>query len=195
VPSAPSLSGEIISNAQQFIASLNEADVKELGRNLNTLVVNLNRRVEALPVAELAAETMALLKDTRGAVNRLNAILAKPDIDATMHNLETASGRLDRLLAEPGLTRSVDNTAALTGRLRELAESGDVDRMVKSVDDLAQRLDAVVGDNQYDLRVIVQDLRATAGNLRTLSETLKRYPAGALVGGPPEKLQLPGKAP
>jgi len=56
-------------------------------------------------------------------------------------------------------------------------------------------MDAFVADNQYDVRVIVQDLRATAGNLRTLSETLKRYPAGALIGGPPTKLQLPGKSP
>jgi len=34
----------------------------------------------------------------------------------------------------------------------------------------------------------------TADNLRTLSENIKRYPAGALVGGPPEKVQLPGRS-
>jgi ABC-type transporter Mla subunit MlaD len=125
----------------------------------------------------------------------VNAILAKPEIDATLRNVDSASSSLDRLLADPGLKATVDNTSAVTDRLRKLAESGEVDQMVKSIDDLAQRLDAFVGDNQYDVRVIVQDLRVTADNLRTLSATLKRYPAGALIGGPPERLQLPGKSP
>ena len=49
----------------------------------------------------------------------------------------------------------------------------------------------MLGDNQYDVRTILQDLRVTANNLRTLSETVKRYPAGALIGGPPEKVVLP----
>lgn len=48
-----------------------------------------------------------------------------------------------------------------------------------------------MGDNQYDLRVTIEDLRATADNLRVLSESIKRYPAGLLVGGPPEKVPFP----
>jgi phospholipid/cholesterol/gamma-HCH transport system substrate-binding protein/paraquat-inducible protein B len=195
VPSAPSLTSEIIANAQQFLASLNEADVKELGKNLNRLVVALNRKVDQLPVAEMSTEATAALKDARVAINRLNAILARPEIDAAVHSIASASGRLDRLLADEAVKQTVDNTAVFTDRLRKLGESGDLDRMVTSIEDMAQRIDALVADNQYDVRVIVQDLRATAGNLRTLSETLKRYPAGALIGGPPNKLQLPGKSP
>ena len=191
MPSAPSLSGEIVASVQRILGSLNEADIQELGQNLNKLTVSLTKKVGELPVDELAA----LLKDTRATVNRLNVVLEKPDVDVTLHNLAAATGHLNRLLADPGLTASVDNASAFTGRLRKLADSGEFDRLVQSIGNLAQRLDAVAGDNQYDVRVIVQDLRATADNLRTLSETLKRYPAGALIGGPPEKLQIPGKSP
>ena len=52
---------------------------------------------------------------------------------------------------------------------------------VKNLDQTIARLDAMIGDNQYDVRLIVQDLRTTAANLRVLSETIKRYPAGALL--------------
>jgi ABC-type transporter Mla subunit MlaD len=76
-----------------------------------------------------------------------------------------------------------------------MIDDGELDRLVKDLDDASERLDALVGDNQYDVRGTVEDLRATAGNLRALSESIKRYPAGALVGGPPEKIQLPGPAP
>jgi ABC-type transporter Mla subunit MlaD len=195
LPSAPSLTGEIIANVQRFLANLNEANVKELGQNANKLVVSLNKKVDELPVAELSAQASVLLKDSRATVNRLKVILEKPEIDKTLHNLDSASGHLDRILGDPGLKTTVDNASAFTGRLRKLADSGKIDQMVKSIDDLVQRLDAVASDNQYDVRVIVQDLHATADNLRTLSETLKRYPAGVLIGGPPEKIQVPGKSP
>jgi ABC-type transporter Mla subunit MlaD len=171
LPSAPGLAGEIIANAQQFLGRLNEANVNELGQNLNKLIMALNKKVDEVPLSELYGKASALLTDSRLVVNDLKRILAKPDIDETLHNL-----------------------AATSGRLRKFADSGEIDQMGKSFDDLAQRLDAVVGDNQYDMRVIVQDLRSTADNLRTLSETLKRYPAGALIGGPPEKLQFPGES-
>jgi hypothetical protein len=45
------------------------------------------------------------------------------------------------------------------------------------------------------VRAIVEDMRTTAGNLRALSENVRRYPAGVLVGGPPEKIQLQGHSP
>jgi hypothetical protein len=63
--------------------------------------------------------------------------------------------------------------------------------MVTHIDETVQRLDALIGDNQYDARVIVQDLRSTAANLREFSETVKQTPARALVAGPPDKVQLP----
>jgi len=195
VPSAPSFTGELLANAHQFIASLNKADVALLGQNLNKLVVTLNDKISALPVKELSADAVEVVEGARVAVARVNEVLAKPDVDAAVHNLASASARLDRLLAEPGFKQTVDNAAQISARLRKLADSGDLDRMAKNINDAAARIDGVIRDNQYDVRVLVQDLRVTAGNLRTLSETLKRYPAGALLGGPPDKVKIPGKSP
>ena len=66
---------------------------------------------------------------------------------------------------------------------------------MKGIDGAAARLDVLLGDNQYDVRMIVQDLRMTAGNLRALSDTIRRDPAGILIGGPPQKVRLPGGTP
>ncbi|HTO61405.1 MAG TPA: MlaD family protein [Bradyrhizobium sp.] len=185
VPSAPSLTGEIITNVQAFLSSLNEADVKTLARNVNALVVNLDRKVTDTPIAELVGNANA-------TVVRIDRILAAAPIDHALHKIDSAAARFDDLLADPGLKQTVDNAAAVSGRLRNLAESGALDRMIKHIDGTAERLDALIGDNQYDVRVIVQNLRVTADNLRVLSENLKRNPAGVLLGGPPEKIQLPG---
>jgi phospholipid/cholesterol/gamma-HCH transport system substrate-binding protein len=191
VPSAPSLTGEIIAGAQSFIASLNEADVKEVGQNLNKLIVNLNDKLDKVPLGEISTELKGALKSARQTIDRVDRVIAGAPIDETVQNLASASARLDKLLADPGLRQTVDNTAAVTERLRKIAESGELDRVVRDIDETVQRLDAMLGDNQYDVRTILQDLRVTAANLRTLSETVKRNPAGALLGGPPEKVVLP----
>jgi hypothetical protein len=66
---------------------------------------------------------------------------------------------------------------------------------VRRIDDLASRLDGTVQDNRYEVRAIVQDLRVAADNIRILSDNLKRNAAvGVLLGGPPEKVQFPGKS-
>jgi ABC-type transporter Mla subunit MlaD len=187
VPSAPSLTGEIVANAQAFLAHLNEVDIKRLGENLNALVATLDKKVSDAPVAEL-------VKNANATIQRVDRILAAAPIDHAVQKIDSAATHLDGLLAEPELKGTVDNVAAITGRLRKLADDGDLDRMIKRIDDAAERIDGMIGDNQYDIRVLVQDLRTTAGNLRVLSETIKRYPAGALMAGPPERIQFPGSS-
>lgn len=172
LPSAPSSAGEIIAKAQSFLASLNEADIQRLGQNLNTLVRDLDTKLGEIPVTDLATHL-------QGALKTANSTLS----------------RMDRLLADPSLKQTLDNAAVISARVRQMTDDGELDRLVKDLDDTSERLDALVGDNQYDVRATVEDLRTTAGNLRALSESVKRYPAGVLVGGPPEKVQLPGHSP
>src|SRR5215475_10712523 len=111
VPSAPSLTGEIIANAQTFLANLNAADVKTLGQSLNTLVVNLNKKVSEAPVAEL-------FKNANATVERLGRVLAAAPIDHTLRKIDSAASSLDGLLADPGLKQTVENIAASSGHLR-----------------------------------------------------------------------------
>jgi ABC-type transporter Mla subunit MlaD len=154
VPSAPSRTGEIIAKAQVFVASLSEVDIKNLGENLNRLLVNLNGKVGELPLAQLSADADNVLRKLNATIERVNL-------------------------------------GVITGSLRRVADRGDLDRTITQIDESIERLNGLLGDNQYDVRIIVQDLRVTADNLRELSATVKRYPAGALISGPPEKVRLP----
>jgi phospholipid/cholesterol/gamma-HCH transport system substrate-binding protein/paraquat-inducible protein B len=168
VPSAPSSAGEIMAKAQTFLATLNEADIAALSRNLNTLVTHVDAKLDELPVADIS--------------ERMRQVLGHAD---------TTLARIDALAGDPALKETLANAAAISAGVRKITDGGDLDRMIKGIDTAAERVDALLGDNQYDVRAIVQDLRVTADNLRAVSESIKRYPAGALVGGPPEKVQLP----
>jgi len=172
LPSAPSSAGQIIANAQAFLASLDEVDIRKLGQNLNALVTRLDGKLGELPVAELSA--------------RLHDVLG---------SAEATLSRIDTTLGDPAIRETLDNAAVVSARLRKIVDDGDLDRTIRSVEETAERLDSLLGDNQYDVRVIVQDLQTTADNLRSLSETIRRYPAGAVFGGPPEKVELPERSP
>ena len=191
VPSAPSLASELITGIQNLVSSLDKADIQQLGQNLNTLVLTANRKLEELPVAQLSADAAGLLKDARATVDRVDRVIAQSPIEQTLRNLASASARVDKVLADPGIQQTVDNAAAISARLRKNVENGEIDRIAKNLDRAVQRADALLADNQYDIRGVVQDLRVIAANLRTVSETVKRYPPGLLVGGPPEKVQVP----
>jgi ABC-type transporter Mla subunit MlaD len=186
VPSAPSFASEILSGIQNLVSNLDKADIQQLGQNLNTLVVNANKKLDELPVAELSTNADGLLRDARATINRVQAPL-----DQTLRNLSAASARVDALLADPALGQTVGNAAAITGRLRKTVEGAEIDRIVKKLDLTLQRVDALLADNQYDIRGVVQDLRVAASNLRTVTENAKRYPPGVLISGPPEKVQVP----
>ena len=186
IPSAPSVANEIIAGVQNLVSSLDKADIKQLGQNLNMLVVTANKKLDELPVAALAADAGGFFKDARTTINR-----AQGPLDQTLRNLASASSRVDTVLADPALNQTIKNAAVVTGRLSKISEAGDIDRIVKKLDVTLQRIDALLADNQYDIRGVVQDLRVSASNLRTLTENAKRYPPGLLVGGPPEKVQVP----
>jgi ABC-type transporter Mla subunit MlaD len=178
LPAAPNSVGDIVTKAQTFLASLNEADIKQLGQNLNRLVSDVDEKLGELPVSELSGSAQKLLANANSTLQRVDSVAA----------------RLDSLVGDPALRETLQNVSVLSGRLRRISDDGDLDRLVKEIDEATGRLDGVLGDNQYDVRVIVQDLRATAENLRAMSETIKRDPAGVLLSGPPQKVQIPGGA-
>jgi|HubBroStandDraft_2_1064218.scaffolds.fasta_scaffold24916_4 ABC-type transporter Mla subunit MlaD len=194
LPSAPSSVGEIVAKAQSFLASLNEADIKQLGQNLNRLVSDVDTKLGELPVGELSGSAQNLLTNANATLERIDHILAVAPIDHTLVSLDSAATHLDSLVGDPALPETLQNLAVLSARLRKMSDEGDLDRLVSGMDQAAERLQVILGDNQYDVRVIVQDLRVTSNNLRALSETIRRDPAGVLLGGPPSKVQLPGGA-
>ena len=150
------------------MASLSEVDAKALGESLNKLLVTLNAKVGEMPMARLTADADEVLRSANATIVRAQPLVTD-------------------------LKQSVDNLAVITRSVRGLADRGDLDRTMKHIDEALERLNGLLGDNQYDVRIIVRDLRKTAENLRELSAAIKRYPAGALVGGPPEKVRLPAE--
>jgi hypothetical protein len=98
---------------------------------------------------------------------------AKPGRDAGNPSLPSgsANARLGNTIDTPEGASA--NAVVRAAAVRRLAVWSEIDRMMESINDMAQSIEGLVVDHRYDINVIVQDLRATAADLRTLSAPLK----------------------
>jgi ABC-type transporter Mla subunit MlaD len=184
LPSAPSLTNRIVANAQSFLASLDEADIAQLGQNLNRLVVTLDKRLTAFPMDKVGTELVATLAASRSAMERIDRTLAASKLDASF-------ARVNKILSDPAFDSAPQDLAVIAARLRKLAESGDLERALVGVDQLLARSNRMLADNEEPLRAALIDLRDTLANLRVLTETVKRWPPGLFFSTPPQSVPLP----
>jgi phospholipid/cholesterol/gamma-HCH transport system substrate-binding protein/paraquat-inducible protein B len=191
IPSAPSLTNQIIANAQNFLASLNQANVQDLGQNLNKLVVTFEAQMQQAKLDEIASDVRATLVTMRSALQRVDNVLAKGELDQTLRGMRQATERLNVVLAQPGLKETPQNLAAATASLRQLMESGELQRTVARLDQAAGEARNLVGANQADVRRAIEDLQAAAENFRSLSALLSRDPSALLFSPPPRPVVLP----
>lgn len=189
IPSAPSATNQIIQNTQNFLANLDEADIKALVGNVARLADSTERRVRELDVAAINAAVVAL----RDGITRLDRQIAAAPIDQTLVAARDAAQRLDAILQNPQLPATIDNLAQASARLRRVADSGEIERLLTNLDRASARAEQLVANNQFDVRSLVEDLRSSAANLRALTESARLYPAGLLFGEPPPPVVLPVK--
>jgi phospholipid/cholesterol/gamma-HCH transport system substrate-binding protein/paraquat-inducible protein B len=191
IPSAPSLTNQIISNAQSFLASLNQANVQDLGQNLNKLVVTLETQMQKAQLDEIASDVRTALQTMQSALRRVDNVLAKGELEQTLGSMRTATQRLNVILAEPGLVETPRNLAAATASLRQIMESGELQRAVARIDQAAGEARNLIGANQDDVRRAIEDVQVAAENLRSLTALLSRDPSALLFSSPPRPVVLP----
>ncbi|MDB5926549.1 MAG: hypothetical protein JWN13_5485 [Betaproteobacteria bacterium] len=185
LPSAPSPSNRIVANVEHFLADLDKAEIAQLGQNLNRLVVSLGTRVDEVHVQALADEALVTLRSLRSTVGRIDKLVDRSGLDETLQRAQRATARAETILSDPAFDSIPRDIAAITQRTRVLVDEPQLDQMIQSANRLLVRLDGLVGASQYDARAAIEDLRVSMENLRVLSDSARRYPAGLLFGDPP----------
>ena len=185
IPSAPSTSNRIVANVEHFLADLDQAEIAQLGQNLNRLVVSLGTRVDEAQVRQLAEEAVVTLRSVRATVGRIDKLVDRSGLDETLRHAQRATARAETILSDPAFDSIPRDLAAITQRTRVLVDEPQLDQTIQSANRLLVRLDGLVGATQYDARSAIEDLRVSMENLRVLSENARRYPAGLLFGDPP----------
>ncbi|WP_220717931.1 MlaD family protein [Agarivorans litoreus] len=168
IPSNRSSTGKIISGIQNLVANLDEVDINTLVSNVNALLETLNKSIGSVDIEKLNAELLTLLFNTNHMVKSVDGVVSDPDVKDIISSVAEISKSL--------------NTS--------LSENGDISKLIKDLDRVAVRLDVIMADNQPEINYIMKDLRVTADNLKSFSDTLKNQPSSIIFTTEPEKLKI-----
>ncbi len=190
IPSSPSTYNQIVSGAQKFLATLDNADIEGTLQSIAVLARTANDKLGELPVGALAFEATATIKELRGLVARLDRTVAAPEVAQSVKDLGVASARLREVLANPGWSTAPGQAADAFAKVRELADSPQLRDAIVRLDRILARLDTLTAGADSDFGTALYNLRRVSENLRDLTETVKRYP-GSVLGEPPRPVTAP----
>ncbi|MDV5168525.1 MlaD family protein [Photobacterium rosenbergii] len=193
VPSAKSSTGRIIAGIQNLLASLDDAEIANLGQNLNLLLTTANEKLSDVDTESISEEVVTLLLSANDITSNIKKVVLNSKLDDTFDNLNLASEDLDRLLSNPNIQKSIVSLYKILNQFDVmLAKNGDVNKILVNLDDLIKRSDAILTDNQYDLYQMIKNLSITAENLKEFSDTTKNNPSSIIFSNAPEKINLDG---
>lgn len=161
IPSAPSLSNEIVENVKNFLASLDdlrlEDSVKETLPALESLIQNLDhifRGLDAQVFSQLGSSLGNLFSTADAKINEF-------DIK-----------QLNDLISQLSDTAST---------MTNFVHKSEVNKLVANLSSLSQNLNKILKNNNYDIRATIQNLNKIAENLKTLTRELDNSPSALFV--------------
>lgn len=185
IPSTASRMEAITSAAERIANQLENADIGGIIRRVSDTIEHIDQRVQQIDTKALNQSVLDAIADVRKMSNRMNDLLASPEVEAVKADLpeiatrvKSASKRIDDLLASPetqNLLASLNSGATNAG-----AAAGDLRR-------LAKRLDVMLSQQQMDIEQIIAGLRRTLSNTSELTGDVKDNPSRLIFGEAPPR--------
>jgi ABC-type transporter Mla subunit MlaD len=165
VPSASSFITRIFSTTEEFFSRLKKLDIESLLTNLDKLAIEVNRKLQQVPVERLSSHAIDLLEELRETNRRLQEVANHPAWDQIPREAATSLTHVRELLENPAWTNSLTS----------------LERSLRSAESL-------LSGREGDVAATLENLRVATEQLRSITENAKRYPAQVLFGDPPKPL-------
>lgn len=178
LPSMPSTITQVQDTAQALAAKLQSVDFSRIAASMQTVLDDLHGQLSGGSGEAMLADAAGLMKALRGGAEQADLPALVADLRASAAALRgTLDSKETRALLAAS-TQAAERLAATTAKLPAL---------IAALEATVRRADAGTADVQAGLVPVLRDARAAAASLRETSENLRRYPAGALLGGPPPR--------
>ncbi len=184
IPSMPSTISQFQDAAQALAAKLQNVDLVGIANSIQGLVDEARTQLQG-------GDVKTALKDAAEMMRTLRAGVEAADLPGVSTDLRAALVAVRDLAGGP---QSRELIAATTKTAERLSEAtARLPALIASLESTVKRANNGTADLQAELVPILRDVRATAANLRDTTDTLRRYPAGSLLGGPPPREMPPAR--
>ena len=160
VPSAPSLSNEIVDNIKNFLASLDQLDLKGNLEGTIPVIQSLVKNLERI-AAGLNPE----------AFNSLGF---------SLRNLFDSAGNKIEELDIQKLNQLIGDLQNTANRVDNLTTKKEITTLIRNLTSLSTNLNGMLNNNQYDLSSILTNFNSIANSLKSLTSSLPSDPIDLL---------------
>ncbi len=210
IPAVPSRLNELLDGASAIVKGVQGVDFTKIGRDMHTLVQHLDSVLESQGKPILADAT-AFIEEARTTNRQVQTILADPNIQKSIANIASASDSLATVLGDgkvdlkTTIARLPDIAASLASGSAELDALLKSPKLQETLDGLRgaavvapeamedarallARVDRLIANEEYDIRVLLQSLREMAENLDALSQRLRQDASQVIFSAPPPRV-------
>jgi paraquat-inducible protein B len=178
IPSMPSTLLQVQDAGQALLAKINDINFPALAAAAQNVLDDLHTQLSDGDLHATLSEAKALLAALRVTVEKSDLPGVAADLRATLAAVRTTAGGKETRELLAAATRATDRFSEAAAKLPAL---------VATLQATITRANNGTADLQADLTPVLRDARAAVQNLRDTSETLRRYPAEVLLGGPPPR--------
>ncbi|MBV9811397.1 MAG: hypothetical protein JO326_01505, partial [Acetobacteraceae bacterium] len=178
IASMPSTLVRVQDEAESLLAKLSAVDLADLVAHTERLLDDVHGQLSDGDAHKLIVSATALLDALRDTVERsdLPGLSAELKQAAESARNLVGSQQTRDLLAQA--TRAASRFSDAAARLPEL---------IAALQATVRRANDTTSDVTANLAPVLRDAQAAVSNLRDTTETLRRYPASVLLGGPPPR--------
>ena len=169
IPSIPSTLTQIQDAVEQVMSSLSHVDLATMVSQVSSLMTTLNQEVTT--------------GDAHQAIAQANTLLANLNTTVQQTNLPGTSAAIRNLADGPQTEQIIAQLNQTTAQLAKI--SAQLPAIVASSQATINQANETTSDLQSQLIPILQDMKSTTANLRSLSAALSRNPSQAILGAPP----------
>jgi ABC-type transporter Mla subunit MlaD len=169
IPSVPSTITQVQDAATSLLAKLNAIDLAGLQNRMFLVLDEVHTSLQTGAAKQVLGNAATLLADIDTAVKQADLPALTASLRQTSEGVNTLAQGPQTREAMQKLTQALDKLPAAVAALQGMVA----------------HLDRTQTDLAASLAPVLRDAQATAANLRDLSDSLARYPAGAVFGGPP----------
>jgi paraquat-inducible protein B len=175
--SMPSTIAQVQTAAQTLMQRLEGVPVENLLNDIASLVAELRNQLSP------DGGATGVLAEARATLGAIRSAVEGAGVPAAVAELRGVAEDLRRLIGSDEVRGAFTDVGRAAADLRTAIAR--LPAAIQGVEAAVRSARIVTADVSADLAPLLRDLRATAANLRDVTETLRRSPGQAILGAPP----------
>lgn len=166
IPVSPSGLSDLAKKVESMMVEVSEIDFKGISANLNTLLVNVNAKVEALDTVQINEKVLA-------ALDNVNTLAGDPELAKAAENMNLLLQESRGFVASTGATVN--------------AVGVDARAAISKLNGILSNLDAVMAPTspfRYEFSLLMKNLSDTSLSIKALADYIERNPSSIITGKP-----------